>query len=142
MSAPALLEIRGLGKRFAQRAGREPSPWVIQDLSFSVQHGELLTLIGPSGAGKSTLLNIIAQIDTATGRRDRARAYHTTIRQGACPGHGPVKTNLVQRRERSRGKGNSRSSCEADHTRSTPVLRPGQPQTDKRTCVNPRIRGC
>ena len=46
--------------------GREPSPWVIQDLSFSVRHGELLTLIGPSGAGKSTLLNIIAQIDTAS----------------------------------------------------------------------------
>jgi NitT/TauT family transport system ATP-binding protein len=66
MSAPPLLEIRRLGKRFAQRQGREPSPWVIQDLSFSVRHGELLTLIGPSGAGKSTLLNIIAQIDTAT----------------------------------------------------------------------------
>ena len=31
-----------------------------------------------------------------------------------APGHGPAKTNLVQRRERSRGKGNSRSSCEAD----------------------------
>jgi ABC-type nitrate/sulfonate/bicarbonate transport system ATPase subunit len=65
-TAPALLEIRGLGKRFAQRAGREPSPWVIQDLSFSVRDGEFLTIIGPSGAGKSTLLNIIAQVDTAS----------------------------------------------------------------------------
>jgi NitT/TauT family transport system ATP-binding protein len=65
-AAPALLEVRGLGKRFAQRHGREPSPWVIQDLSFSVAAGEFLTIVGPSGAGKSTLLNIIAQIDTAT----------------------------------------------------------------------------
>src|SRR5207302_6992690 len=61
-----LLEVRKLGKRFAQRQGREPSPWVIQDLSFSVREGEFLTIIGPSGAGKSTLLNIIAQIDTAS----------------------------------------------------------------------------
>jgi ABC-type nitrate/sulfonate/bicarbonate transport system ATPase subunit len=65
-AASPLLEIRGLGKRFAQRSGREPSPWVIQDLSFSVGDGEFLTIIGPSGAGKSTLLNIIAQIDTAS----------------------------------------------------------------------------
>jgi NitT/TauT family transport system ATP-binding protein len=64
--ADALLEIRKLGKRFPARQGREPSPWVIQDLSFAVRPGELLTIVGPSGAGKSTLLNMIAQIDTAS----------------------------------------------------------------------------
>jgi ABC-type nitrate/sulfonate/bicarbonate transport system ATPase subunit len=63
MSDAPLLEIRNLGKRFPARHGREPSPWVIQDLSFSVGAGEFLTIIGPSGAGKSTLLNMIAQID-------------------------------------------------------------------------------
>jgi NitT/TauT family transport system ATP-binding protein len=62
----ALLEIRSLGKRFPARQGREPSPWVIQGLSFSVDPGEFLTIIGPSGSGKSTLLNMIAQIDTVT----------------------------------------------------------------------------
>ncbi len=62
----AMLEIRGLGKRFPARAGREPPPWIIQDMTFSVGAGELLTIVGPSGAGKSTLLNIIAQIDTAS----------------------------------------------------------------------------
>lgn len=62
----ALLEIRNLGKRFPTRAGREPSPWVIRDLTFSVGENEFLTIIGPSGAGKSTLLNMIAQIDVAT----------------------------------------------------------------------------
>lgn len=66
MAGETLLEVRKLGKRFAQRQGREPSPWVIQDLSFSVRAGEFLTIVGPSGAGKSTLLNILAQIDTAT----------------------------------------------------------------------------
>src|SRR5215216_4256360 len=66
MAAPLMLDIKNLGKRFPARAGREPPPWIIQDLSFSVGSGELLTIVGPSGAGKSTLLNIIAQIETAS----------------------------------------------------------------------------
>src|SRR5713101_1019924 len=66
MSEAPLLEIKGLGKRFPARPGREASPWVIQGLSFSVRPGELLTIVGPSGAGKSTLLNMIAQIDTVS----------------------------------------------------------------------------
>jgi sulfonate transport system ATP-binding protein len=66
MAETPLLEIRSLGKRFPARQGREPSPWVIQGLSFSVRPGEFLTIIGPSGAGKSTLLNMIAQIDTVS----------------------------------------------------------------------------
>ena len=66
MAATPMLEIKGLGKRFPARAGREPPPWIIQDMSFSVGAGELLTMVGPSGAGKSTLLNIIAQIDGAS----------------------------------------------------------------------------
>src|SRR3954470_2878303 len=66
MAAPLMLDIKNLGKRFPARAGREPPPWIIQDMTFSVGAGELLTIIGPSGAGKSTLLNIIAQVDTAS----------------------------------------------------------------------------
>ena len=66
MHATPMLEIKGLGKRFPARAGREPPPWIIHDMSFSVGAGELLTIVGPSGAGKSTLLNIIAQIDVAS----------------------------------------------------------------------------
>ena len=63
--APPFLEIRNLAKRFPTRQGREPSPWVIRDLSFAVGEGEFVTLIGPSGSGKTTLLNMIAQIDVA-----------------------------------------------------------------------------
>jgi NitT/TauT family transport system ATP-binding protein len=66
MTGTPMLDIKGLGKRFPAREGREPPPWIIQDLSFSVGSGELLTIVGPSGAGKSTLLNIIAQIETAS----------------------------------------------------------------------------
>src|SRR5258707_2638075 len=66
LTAPLMLDIKNLGKRSPARAGREPPPWIIQDMSFSVGAGELLTIVGPSGAGKSTLLNIIAQTDTAS----------------------------------------------------------------------------
>ena len=66
MTRVPMLEVKSLGKRFPARAGREPPPWIIQDMTFSVGAGELLTIVGPSGAGKSTLLNIIAQIDVAS----------------------------------------------------------------------------
>jgi NitT/TauT family transport system ATP-binding protein len=66
MAGTPMLDIKGLGKRFPAREGREPPPWIIQDLSFSVGSGELLTIVGPSGAGKSTLLIINAQIVSAS----------------------------------------------------------------------------
>jgi len=67
MGERMLLEVTNLSKRFAARGGREPPPWVIQGLSFSVKDGEFLTIVGPSGSGKTTLLNMIAQIDAASG---------------------------------------------------------------------------
>jgi NitT/TauT family transport system ATP-binding protein len=88
MGEPPLLEIKSLGKRFPARVGREPPPWVIQGLSFSVRPGEFLTIIGPSGAGKSTLLNMIAQIDTVTAGEIafNGEAMNTHDPRGLRPG--------------------------------------------------------
>ncbi len=55
-AAPALEVVR-LGKYFTL-AGRDA--WVLQELEFTIQPGELVCLLGPSGCGKSTLLKIIA----------------------------------------------------------------------------------
>jgi branched-chain amino acid transport system ATP-binding protein len=49
----ALLEVSHLTKRFGGLTANE-------DVSFSLQEGEILGLIGPNGAGKTTLFNSIA----------------------------------------------------------------------------------
>lgn len=52
MSAP-LMEVRNLTKRFGGLAA-------VNDISFSVTEGEILSVIGPNGAGKSTLFKLIS----------------------------------------------------------------------------------
>jgi ABC-type methionine transport system ATPase subunit len=54
---------------YHQGRGSRPAEWILQDISFSVAPGELLTVVGPSGAGKSTLLRLLAHLDTATQGR-------------------------------------------------------------------------
>jgi len=56
------LEISSLSKSF----GKQP---VFEDIHFTLQEGELVTLLGPSGCGKSTLLRCIAglaEVDAGT----------------------------------------------------------------------------
>jgi branched-chain amino acid transport system ATP-binding protein len=51
MSTP-ILEVRGVTKRFAGLTAND-------DVSFTVEEGELVSIIGPNGAGKSTLFSCI-----------------------------------------------------------------------------------
>ena len=51
----AILSLEHITKRFGYRC-------VLNDISFSIERGEFLTLIGNNGAGKSTLLRIISTL--------------------------------------------------------------------------------
>ena len=78
----ALLEVRGVTKRFGGLKA-------VNDVSFSVQEGEILSVIGPNGAGKSTLFKLIASFLRTTagevlfrGERISNLAPHAVARKG------------------------------------------------------------
>jgi NitT/TauT family transport system ATP-binding protein len=52
----ALLELKHVAKSFTHAKGNLK---VVEDVSFSVDEGELVAIVGPSGCGKSTMLRII-----------------------------------------------------------------------------------
>ena len=54
--------------RFQRRTRREKY-WVLNDISFEIEQGEMVGIIGPNGAGKSTILKLISRIIEPTSGR-------------------------------------------------------------------------
>ncbi|WP_199260684.1 ABC transporter ATP-binding protein [Paracoccus binzhouensis] len=52
------LEFRHVTKRFPTRTGKEVT--AVQDVTFTVNQGEFVSVVGPSGCGKSTILSMTA----------------------------------------------------------------------------------
>jgi len=58
--AVPILNVHNLSKSYHNDGIEVP---VLKDISFSVNPGEVVTIMGPSGIGKSTLLNLIGTLD-------------------------------------------------------------------------------
>lgn len=59
----AYIEFQNVSKIYKQG---ENEISALDNMSFSIEKGELCIIVGPSGAGKTTLLNILGGMDTAS----------------------------------------------------------------------------
>ena len=60
-----LLEVKSVKKVYTSRFGGN-KVIALNNVNFSVDHGEYVAIMGESGAGKTTLLNLLATLDKAS----------------------------------------------------------------------------
>jgi ATPase subunit of ABC transporter with duplicated ATPase domains len=73
----SVIEVENLVKRYDDEV-------VVDDVTFSVEQGEIFGVLGPNGAGKTTTVESIAGLRRPRRRPDQgARARPATIEAGA-----------------------------------------------------------
>ncbi len=93
------LQIAHLGKRYGKR-------WVVNDVSFSVEQGEIVGLLGPNGAGKTTsfymVVGLVAMdkgqvtLETQDSQQDLSKyAMHERARFGI--GYLPQEASIFRK---------------------------------------------
>ncbi|UAA40358.1 ABC transporter ATP-binding protein [Paraneptunicella aestuarii] len=60
----ALIKLENIKKVFY---AEEVETHALEDISFTINKGEYVSISGPSGCGKSTLLSVLGLLDTSTG---------------------------------------------------------------------------
>lgn len=61
----SFIEVKNLKKVYTSRLGTKGTE-ALQQVDFSVEQGEFISVMGESGSGKTTLLNILSTLDTPT----------------------------------------------------------------------------
>ena len=74
-SGETVVEIAGLSKRFGSAV------LAVDDLSFTVERGQVVGLLGPNGAGKTTCLRMLLGLIRPTA--GEAKLFGTTVRPGS-----------------------------------------------------------
>jgi lipopolysaccharide transport system ATP-binding protein len=70
--------------------GKSRTIWALKDVSFEVEHGELVGLIGRNGSGKSTLLKILSRISQPTAGSAAVRGRLGSLLQVGTGFHGEL----------------------------------------------------
>ncbi len=94
--APATrLSMQNLGKRYGKR-------WVVKDVSFSVEQGQVVGLLGPNGAGKTTSFYMVVGLvnmdkgRVTLGKMDLSKyAMHERARAGI--GYLPQEASIFRK---------------------------------------------
>ena len=63
---PPLIHAQALTKSYAAKSPGAPALTLFENLTFSVEQGELVSIVGQSGTGKSSLLHLLAALDHPT----------------------------------------------------------------------------
>jgi len=95
-AAPATrLSMQNLGKRYGKR-------WVVKDVSFSVEQGQVVGLLGPNGAGKTTSFYMVVGLvnmdkgRVTLGKMDLSKyAMHERARAGI--GYLPQEASIFRK---------------------------------------------
>ena len=82
----ALLDVQGISVRFGGIVA-------LDDLTFTIERGQILGLIGPNGAGKTTMFNVISRVyQPTTGRVTFDDQDLLTVRADQISRHGILRT--------------------------------------------------
>lgn len=86
----SILEINSLVKNYATTKA-------LDNVTFSVEHGEICGLLGPNGAGKTTLLRIINSLLVSDGGSVTINGIPASLKAGRQIGYMPEERGLYEK---------------------------------------------